>query len=41
MVSVHLLFCEFQMSRVILILLAAFAGFVSGYLLGRMGTGES
>ena len=40
-VSVHLLFWEFQMSRVILILLAAFAGFVSGYLLGRMGTGES
>jgi len=36
-VSLRLLFWEFQMSRVVLILLTAIAGFVCGYLVAGLG----
>jgi len=36
-VAVRLLFWELQMSRVVLILVTAFAGFVCGYLVAGLG----
>jgi uncharacterized integral membrane protein len=39
-VAVRLLFWEIQMSRVVLILLAAAVGFAGGYAVGRLRVGE-
>ncbi len=40
-VGVKLLFWEIQMSRVLLILLAAVAGFIGGYVVAALRTGGS